>query len=85
MTYFTFEHDCINAPLTLTIEVEYSIYDFSGNYYEPAETSVKDHKTKFICAGMDLTKCIYQSNNDKLIAELEEAIIAAIWNNEDNK
>jgi hypothetical protein len=85
MTYFTFEHDCSNAPLTLTIEVEYSIYNFSGNYYEPAETSVKDHKTKLLCGGMDLTTCIYQSKNDKLIAELEEAIIEAIWENEDNQ
>jgi hypothetical protein len=85
MSYFTFEHDCSNAPLTLTIEVEYSIYNFSGNYYEPAETSVKDHKTKFICGGMDLTICIMNSKNDKLIAELEEAIIEAIWENEDNQ
>jgi hypothetical protein len=34
---------------------------------------------------MDLTACIYQSKNDKLIAELEEAIIEAIWENEDNQ
>jgi hypothetical protein len=85
MSYFTFEHDCSNAPLTLTIEVEYSIYNFSGNYYEPAETSVKDHKTKLLCGGMDLTSCIMNSKNDKLIAELEEAIIEAIWENEDNQ
>jgi hypothetical protein len=85
MSYFTFEHDCSNAPLTLTIEVEYSIYNFSGNYYEPAETSVKDHKFKLLCAGMDLTTCIMNSKNDKLIAELEEAIIEAIWENEDNQ
>jgi hypothetical protein len=85
MSYFTFEHDCSNAPLTLTIEVEYSIYNFSGNYYEPAETSVKDHKFKLLCAGIDMTKCIMHSNNEKLVDELENAIIAAIWNNEDNQ
>jgi hypothetical protein len=85
MSYFTFEHDCSNAPLTLTIEVEYSIYNFSGNYYEPAETSVKGHEFKLLYAGMDLTTCIMNSKNDKLIAELEEAIIDAIWENEDNQ
>jgi hypothetical protein len=34
---------------------------------------------------MDLTSCIMNSKNDKLIAELEEAIIDAIWENEDNQ
>jgi hypothetical protein len=85
MSYFTFEHDCSNAPLTLTIEVEYSIYNFSGNYYEPAETSVNDYTYMLLCAVIDLTKCIIQSTNEKLIAELEEAIIEAIWENEDNQ
>ncbi len=82
MNYFPFEHDCDNAPLSLKIEVEYSIYRFSGNYYEPSETSIQDDKFQLFCAGIDLTKCIMNSKNEKLITELENAVIDAIWENE---
>ena len=82
MTYFTFEHDCDNAPLSLKIEVEYSIYQFSGNYYMPYETSIQDDKFRVFCAGIDLTDCIMNSKNEKLITELENAVIDAIWENE---
>ena len=85
MGYFTFEHDCSNAPITLTIEVEYSIYNFSGNYYEPSETSIKSYTYTLFCAGINMTKCITHSNNEKLIDEIESAVTAAIWSNEENQ
>lgn len=85
MSYFTFEHDCSNAPITLTIEVTYEVRQFSGYDYERDYTQITECSFELYCAGIDLTKCILGSNNQKLINEIEAAVDTAIWNNEEIK
>jgi hypothetical protein len=85
MSYFTFEHDCSNAPITLTIEVEYVIAFSRGDYYTPEETTIDQCKYTLLCAGIDMTKCIMNSNNKKLIGEIEDAVTAAIWQDDENQ
>ncbi len=85
MGYFTFEHDCINAPITLTIEVTYELKQFSGYDYARDYTEVTECSFELFCAGIDLTKCILNSKNQKLINEIEGAVEAGIWNHEETK
>jgi hypothetical protein len=85
MNYFTFEHDCSNAPITLTIEVEYVVSHFRGNYYVQDETTITDCKYTLFCGGIDMTKCIMNSSNKKLISEIDFAITEAIWKDEENQ
>ena len=85
MGYFTFEHDCSNAPITLTISVSYDIAHSRGDYWTPEETTISYLKYTLFCAGIDMTKCITHSNNEKLIDEIENAVTAAIWSNEENQ
>jgi hypothetical protein len=85
MSYFSFEHDCDNAPLSLNIEVEYAISHFAGNYYEPEDTTITHCKFTLLCAGIDMTKCIMNSTNEKLKNEIENAVNEAIWQDYENK
>lgn len=85
MSYFTFEHDSSYAPLSLTIEVEYSIAHSRGDYWTPEETTIDECKYTLLCAGIDMTKCIMNSNHKKLIAEIDDAITEAIWQNHFNQ
>lgn len=85
MGYFTFEHDCSNAPITLTIEVEYVIAFSRGDYWTPEETTIRHLKYTLFCANIDMTTCIMDSRNQKLINEIDHAVTEAIWNNEENQ
>jgi hypothetical protein len=83
--YFTFEHDCDNAPMTLTIYVEYSMWSWPGTYDEPAELDILDSKYSIMCGRLEMTDCIKSSTDEKLTTEIEDAVNAAIWNHNNNQ
>ena len=85
MGYFTFEHDCSNAPITLTISVSYDIAHSRGDYWTPEETTIRYLKYTLFCAGIDMTTCIMDSRNQKLINEIDYAVTEAIWQDEENQ
>jgi hypothetical protein len=83
--YFTFEFDCENAPMTLTIYVEYTMWSWPGTYDEPAELEINDSKYTVMCGRLDLTEYIKSCTDEKLITEIEDAVNTAIWNDYNNK
>jgi hypothetical protein len=83
--YFTFEHECDNAPMTLEIYVEYSIWKWDGTYDQPAELEIKNSTFTLTCGGVDMTKCIMHSLQERLIDEIEQAVTTAIWENYNNQ
>ena len=85
MGYFTFEHECDNAPITLTIYVEYKMWSWHGTYDEPAEFEIDEFMYKAECGKLDMTALLKSTNDDKLSEEITSAINAAIWNDYNNK
>lgn len=83
--YFTFEHECDNAPMTLTIYVEYSIWTWPGTYDQPAECEIDKVSYTAECGKLDMTALIKSSTDDKLHDEIEAAITKAIWNDYNNQ
>jgi hypothetical protein len=85
MSYFTFEHDCSNAPITLTIGVSYEVSHSRGDYYTPEETVISYLKYTLFCANIDMTACILDSRNQKLINEIDHAVTEAAWQDHFNQ
>ena len=83
--YFTFEHDCDNAPMLLTIYVEYSMWTWQGNHDEQDELEINDSKYTVMCGRLDLTEYIKSCTDEKLITEIEDAVNTAICNDYNNK
>jgi hypothetical protein len=83
--YFTFEHDCDNAPMLLTIYVEYSMWQWPGNYDEPAELDIQDSKYTIMCGRLEMTDYIKSSTDEKLTTEIQDAVNTAIWNHYNNQ
>jgi hypothetical protein len=79
--YFTFEHECDNLPMTLTIYVEYSIWTWPGTYDQPAELDVKDVKYTVMCGRLEMTEFFKSCTDSKITEAIEEAVTEAIWNN----
>lgn len=85
MGYFTFEHECDNAPMTLTIYVEYSMWSWHGTYDMPAELEIDKIKYTIACGRLDMTALLNSCSDDRLTDEIEDAINTAIWNDHNNK
>ena len=85
MGYFTFEHDCDNAPMLLTIYVEYSMWKWAGTYDEPSELLIDESKYSIMCGRLEMTDYIKGCTDYKLITEIEDAVNTAIWNNYNNQ
>jgi len=83
--YFTFEHDCDNAPMLLTIYVEYSMWQWPGTYDEPAELEIKDSKYTIMCGRLEMTNFFKACTDEKLTTEIEDAVSTAIWNHYNNQ
>lgn len=82
---FTFDYYCDKAPLSLTIEVAYSIYTFDGNYDEPAECNISSLKYTIKCGTIDMTDFITQTlYNTPLSNEVMQAIEDEVWEHYEN-
>lgn len=83
--YFTFEHECDNLPMTLTIYVEYSIWTWPGTYDQPAELDIHTKNIIIECGKLDVTSLLKSTIDEKLNDEIETAINDAIWKDYHNK
>jgi hypothetical protein len=77
---FTFDYDSTKEPFSFTIEVEYSIFTFDGNYYEPSECNISELKYIIKCGSIDMTDFITETLYDTPLSnEVIGAIEDAVW------